>query len=55
MVPPPFNHNFSQPIKNQKSSINDGNREILERAKINLAVRKDFNLIDAFRIFDEEG
>ena len=55
MVPPPFKHNFAQPIKNTKSSINDGNREILERAKINLAVRQDFNLIDAFRIFDEDG
>lgn len=27
----------------------------LERLKIDLTLRTDFNLIDAFRIFDEEG
>lgn len=28
---------------------------MLERAKIDLSLRIDFNLIDAFRIFDVEG
>jgi Ca2+-binding EF-hand superfamily protein len=27
----------------------------LERVKIDLSLRTDFNLIDAFRIFDAEG
>lgn len=27
----------------------------LERIKIDLTLRTDFNLIDAFRIFDENG
>ena len=27
----------------------------LERAKIDLSLRTDFNLIDAFRVFDTEG
>lgn len=27
----------------------------LERAKIDLSLRTDFNLIDAFRIFDQDG
>lgn len=27
----------------------------LERVKIDLSLRTDFNLIDAFRIFDESG
>lgn len=27
----------------------------LERAKVDLSLRTDFNLIDAFRIFDVEG
>lgn len=27
----------------------------LERAKIDLSLRTDFNLIDAFRIFDTDG
>lgn len=27
----------------------------LEKAKIDLTLRTDFNLIDAFRIFDQQG
>ena len=29
--------------------------KLLERVKIDLALRTDFNLIDAFRLFDENG
>ena len=29
--------------------------KLLERVKIDLALRTDFNLIDAFRVFDESG
>ena len=27
----------------------------LEREKVDLALRTDFNLIDAFRVFDDQG
>lgn len=32
-----------------------GLERALERAKVDLSLRTDFNLIDAFRIFDTEG
>jgi hypothetical protein len=37
------------------TAISKEHREVLERAKIALAMREDFNLIDAFRVFDSEG
>lgn len=41
--------------ENMGSAISSQNRDILERGKIGLAQRQDFNLIDAFRIFDTHG
>lgn len=43
------------PPQEETSAISRENREILERAKIQLTMRPDFNLIDAFRIFDIAG
>ena len=40
---------------NNNTAISKEHREVLERAKINLAMKEDFNLIDAFRVFDSEG
>ena len=42
------------PVSNS-TAISKEHREVLERAKIALAMRADFNLIDAFRVFDSEG
>ena len=56
VVPPPIEHDFNQvPQQTKGSAISYANREVLERAKIELATRPDFNLIDAFRVFDTNG
>lgn len=44
-----------QPQPEMGSAISYESREVLERAKIQLSQNQDFNLIDAFRIFDTEG
>ena len=57
VVVPPLQHDFSQGPDEipSGSAISHANREVLERAKVELAMRPDFNLIDAFRIFDHNG
>ena len=46
---------FHQEPKKPSEGISREHREILEKNKIKLTMMEDFNLIDAFRIFDVEG
>ena len=39
----------------KRPAISNEDREFLEKAKIQLTMCEDFNLIDAFRIFDTTG
>ena len=60
------NYTYSLPLKqsslrNESSiaeedkAISKSQRSALEQAKLNLAANGEFNLIDAFRVFDDEG
>ena len=43
------------PLQAGQTAISQVQRELLENNKIRLTKRPDFNLIDAFRIFDVDG
>ena len=49
----------NEPLFQQEQRPSEGisreHRELLEKSKIKLTMMEDFNLIDAFRIFDVEG